>query len=426
MNIWLSVLLWSTYLMSLYFSVFWLLVFLDNSSGFFDRPKKTPKRTPLVTIIVPAKNEQDTITGTLQSIIELDYPADKIELISICNATTDKTAERVLEFIEAHPERDIRLIQTPEPGKGRAMNKALATAKGEFFACLDADSFVDSGSLKKMLAVFEEHDTNLAIVTPAMKIRSPKNLYQRLQRIEYMLSIFIGRLMSRIDCLYVAPGPFSVYRTETIRKIGGFDEHNITEDMEIAYRCQKEHLKITQCPDAWVTTVGPATMKGLYNQRNRWFKGGLLNTIKYKSILANKRYGDFGMIQMSINCLMFFFSSTAILFFTYYMIWPMLTQFRDLYLIGFDIWPLLTHLQFKFSLLYIDIEKVLIANFLMSLSLIFIWIAHKNAEESIKQTRWTIIPYMFVYYLALSLVALVVLAETAMGKKPEWSDAKGE
>ena len=139
--------------------------------------------------------------------------------------------------------------------------------------------------------------------------------------------------------------------------------------MEIAYRCQREHLKITQCPDAWVTTVGPATMKGLYNQRNRWFKGGLLNTLKYKAILANKQYGDFGMIQMSINCLMFFFSSTAILFFTYYMIWPMITQFRDLYLIGFDIWPLLTHLQFKFSLLYIDIEKVLIANFLMSLSL---------------------------------------------------------
>lgn len=337
MNTILSVILWATYLLSLYFSVFWFLVFLENSSGFFDKPKKNPKRTPAVTVIVPAKNEENTIQGTLQSIINLDYPPDRLEVIAICNATTDGTARKVEEFIRANPRRDIRLMQTPEPGKGKAMNKALRSAKGEYFACLDADSFVEPASLKKMLAVFEDHDENLAIVTPAMKIRSPKNLFQRLQRIEYMLSIFIGRLMSKIDCLYVAPGPFSLYRTATILKIGGFDEDNITEDMEIAYRCQSKHYKITQCPDAWVTTVGPGTAKGLYNQRNRWFKGGLLNTLKYKEILGSRAHGDFGMMQMSINCMLFFFSSSAILFFSYYMIWPLARQFWELYLIGFDI-----------------------------------------------------------------------------------------
>ena len=424
MNPFLSILLWSTYLLSLYFSVFWLLIFIEHAPGFFEKPKRKACKYPLVTIIVPAKNEEQTITATLQSVIELDYPTDKLEIIAVCNATTDRSMDRARTFISMNPKHNIRLIYSPKPGKGRALNQALSISHGEFFACLDADSAVDSGSLQKMLAVFEEQDNKLTIVTPAMKIRSPSNIYQRLQRIEYLLSIFIGRLMSKLDCLYVAPGPFSLYRTRTIIKLGGFDENNITEDMEIAYRCQREHLKITQCPDAWVTTVGPTTAKTLYAQRNRWFKGGLLNAIKYKDLLANPRYGDFGFLQMSINFMLFFFSATAILFFSYYMIWPFFTGFWRLYLIGFDVWPLLTHLSLNFSPLYIDIEKVFIANFMMALTLGFIWIAHKNANESLRQTRWTILPYIFVYYLALSLVALAVFAETAIGKKPQWEEKK--
>ena len=420
MNAWLTIILWITYLLSLYFSVFWLLIFLENYSGFFLRNSRKSAKHPLVSIIVPARNEENTICATLESLIGLDYPPEQLEILVICNATTDNTMEVTKRFIREHQNRQIRLIYQQEPGKGRALNRGLCVCHGSYFACLDADSIVDSQTLRKMLAVFESSGPETVIVTPAMKIRSPANLCQRLQRIEYLLSIFISRLMSKLDCQYVAPGPFSLYKTEAIRGLGGFDESNITEDMEIAYRVQKHHLRITHCPDAWVHTVGPSTAYDLYRQRNRWFKGGLINALKYRDLLGNKGYGDFGVMQMTINLLMFFFCMTAILFFGYYMIWPFFTQFYDLYLIGFDVWPLLTHLTFTFSLLYIDMEKVFVANFIMLLTLAFMWISHKNGDESLKETRWTIVPYIFVYYLVLSLIALVVIAETAVGKKQEW------
>lgn len=420
MNIWLSLLLWITYLLSLYFSIFWLLIFLENASGFFKKSTPGRHRNPLVTIIVPCKNEENTVAGTLQSIINLDYPSDRIETIVICNATTDNTISIVRNFITKHPGKNIKLIYQEKPGKGKALNRGLSIANGEYFACLDADSYVEPQTLSKMIMTFENSKPNTVIVTPAMKIKAPTNMCQRLQRIEYILSIMVSRLMAILDCQYVAPGPFSVYKTDTIRSIGGFDEDNITEDMEIAYRAQHNHLRITHCPEAWVYTVGPESARQLYRQRNRWFKGGLLNAIKYRSMLGNKAYGDFGILQMSINLLLFFFSMTAILFFLYYLIWPLIDQFYNLYLIGFDIWPLITHLKLTFSLLYIDIEKVFVANCIMIITLTFLWLSHKNAHESLKKTSWTIVPYIFAYYLVLSCIALIVLAETAVSKKQEW------
>lgn len=420
MNPWLSFLLWTTYLLSLYFSVFWLLVFLENLPGFFKKSSQQIIQKPTVSIIVPCKNEEDTIAGTLQSILNLDYPQDKIETIIVCNATTDNTILVVRNFITKHQGNNIRLLYQEQPGKGKALNRGLSIASGEYFACLDADSFVEPHTLSKMILAFQNSKPDTVIVTPAMKIRSPTNLCQRLQRIEYLLSIMVSRLMAFLDCQYVAPGPFSLYKTEAVRSIGGFDEDNITEDMEIAYRVQSKHLRITHCPDAWVYTVGPETAHQLYRQRNRWFKGGLLNAIKYRSMLGNKAYGDFGILQMSINLLLFFFSMTAIFFFLYYLIWPIIDQLYDLYLIGFDVWPLLTHLKLTFSLLYIDIEKVFVANCIMILTLTFLWLSHKNAQESLKKTSWTVVPYIFAYYLILSCIALVVLAETAVSKRQEW------
>ena len=94
--------------------------------------------------------------------------------------------------------------------------------------------------------------------------------------------IFVGRLTSQLDSLYVAPGPFSLYKTKVIRKLGGFDETSLTEDQEIAYRVQKHNYKIKQCFDGYVETEAPRAFKGFYKQRKRWYKGGLSCVYKYK------------------------------------------------------------------------------------------------------------------------------------------------
>jgi len=421
MNIWLNILLWISYFISLYFSVFWFLVFMDDS---LDRRKKTRpvlRKYPLVSVIVPAYNEEETIVGTLISIIGLDYPKDKLEIIVVNDGSKDSTKQIVQEFVRQHKRYNVKLINQKNQGKGAALNHGLRYAQGEYFACLDADSFVQKHTLKRMLKFYEEHDNDLVIVTPIMKVKNPKTIIQRLQRIEYIVIMFIARLMSHIDCLFVAPGPFSLYRTKVIQDLGGFDPDNITEDQEIAYRVQSRHMRIKQCPGAFIETIAPPTSHLFYRQRNRWFRGGLINALKYKHLFWNRSYGDFGFVQMSVNLLLFFLASITIFFAGYYMIWPIIKGLYDLSLVGFDIMPYIKNFTLYFNFLHMDIEKLFIIFSMFLIFIIMFVFAHRNSNERISQHGVVyLVPYFLVYYFALSFIAVIILVETVLGKKEKW------
>ncbi|MEK6938933.1 MAG: glycosyltransferase family 2 protein [Nanoarchaeota archaeon] len=261
MNEIINIILWVAYLISLYFSVFLLLVYLERKPSFRQESSSTHlHKFPLVTVIIPAFNEEKTILRTLESVNNLDYPKEKLEVIVVNDGSKDDTENIVKKYIQDKPH--FHLLSHPNCGKAASMNRALKLAKGEYFACLDADSFVDSFTLKKMLHMYEQDpDPQLVIITPAMKVYQPKNLLQRVQWLEYIIIILIARISSQLDCLYVAPGPFSLYRTKAILELGGFSEGHLTEDQEIAYRAQEKHYRIKQCPDGYVYTTAPKEIK---------------------------------------------------------------------------------------------------------------------------------------------------------------------
>lgn len=425
MNIVGSIVLWTSYVISLYFTIFWLIVFLNASPDFKKEEKEKRKLTkfPRVSVLVPAYNEEKSIVATLKSLINLNYPKEKLQIIVINDGSTDRTREKVEEIISKNKDIDMILLNQENQGKAASLNNALKIAKGKFFACLDADSVVDRRSLKKMLYVYQrERNKDLAIVTPALKVGKPKTLIQKLQRLEYLVALFVARLMSHLDCIYVAPGPFSLYRRNIIKKLGGFSEDNLTEDMEIAYRVQSHNYQLKQCFDAYVYTTAPANPKQLYKQRNRWFKGGFLNVLLYKKMLMNKAYGDFGLVQMSINLFTFFLSVSALSFFFYYLIWPILLNLKDLWVVRFDFLPYMKDIfNFNFHILNINITITFVLLSLLLITITVFVLSHKNARERVrKHGTLTIIPYFFIYYILLSLVAVVVIGELLLGKKQKW------
>jgi len=424
MDIVLSVLLWITYLLSLYFSIFWFIVFLDQRNNFKNQENQQIKlkKYPFVSVLVPAFNEGEVVKETILSVLNLDYPEDNLEVIVINDGSTDNTRKVVEEVVNDHKYRNIILINQENQGKAASLNNALKIAKGEFFSCLDADSFVDKFTLKKMLALYEDNDSDLAIVTPALKVARPSSIIQKFQRLEYIVAMFIARLMSYLDCIYVAPGPFSLYRASIIKELGGFDAGNLTEDQEIAYRVQKNNYKIKQCYNAYVHTIAPKTIKELYKQRNRWYKGSLANIIAYRKLMWNKKYGDFGIMQMSINLLVFLLCFTALFFFSYFLVWPIFRNIYNLYLVGFDILPYLKDIfDFDFSILNFNIPIIMIICFLLVISLSVFYLAHKNANERVRKYGvWHLIPYYLIYYLILSVMAVVIVFQMAVGKKQKW------
>ncbi|MFH1066267.1 MAG: glycosyltransferase [Nanoarchaeota archaeon] len=397
---------WILYAMSMFFLIFWLLNFMEKG---IEREKGKFDKFPAVTITMPVLNEGDTVRQTLLSAIALDYPRNKLEIIVVNDGSTDKTREIVEKVIWQHKETRIKLINhVKNKGKGESMNEALKIANGEFFTCLDADSFIESKALKKMLPYFK--DKRVGAVLPLMRVYKPKTMLEKMQWCEYIVNLFMKNIMAKKDCVHVIPGPFSVYKTEVIRTLGGFAENNITEDLEISLRLQKHHYKIIQLLGVSVFTVVPKTLKGIYKQRNRWYKGTMINLFNYKGLLFNKKYGDFGMVQLPHVFVSGALAAIMIILVGYTMIIkPFVRWLYDMSYINFDIifvfkrWLYLA--IYDFSILNFNITNVFFAATALACSLTFLYFAYKFTKEKILKNGIIAVPaYLILYSFIASSV----------------------
>ncbi len=409
-----EVILAAAYFLILYFTVFWLLVLFD---------RKEVKRIrlhsfPLVSVIIPAYNEERTIGECLRSVLGMDYPS--FEVIVINDGSADRTRQ-IVEEIRARSSVPLTLINQQNKGKGAALNAGLALAHGEFYASLDADSVVEPSILKKLLPYFV--DENVASVLPLLKIKDPKNVLQRIQRYEYIINMFHKILNSMLDAVHVTPGPFSVYRTSIVKQLGCYDEHNMTEDLEIAYRIQKHHYQIIQTTESAAYTIPPDNLRDLYYQRNRWYKGALLNTYNYRSLMFKKDYGDFGFVRLPTVILAGVLSIVVLVTLSYDASEYFFHKLITLSAINFDILTLLQNWSFNFHLLDLRYLELSIAFSVLTLGIFFMVISFRACKEKISRygrTFISLISYMLIYSFIVSFVWLMIGIEIFRGKIQKW------
>ena len=415
----LDIVLFSTYFLLLFFSIFWLLVLFFSNE---EKEKKKITKKPFFTTIVPAYNEEESILKTLKSLIELDYPKEKREIIVINDGSTDKTKSLVESFIEENPQQSITLINKKNEGKGRAMNIGIEKAKGEFFACLDADSFVSSDALNKMLPHFENE--NVAAVCPLLKVKKPSSVIEKIQWFEYIVNMFYRYLNYKVDCIHVTPGPFSIYRKKVIDKLGGFNEETITEDLEIAIRLQKHHYKIVHTFNATVETVTPKDWKSLFKQRVRWYKGSIDNAISYRKMMFNKDYGDFGYLRMPTIVLS---GCIAIILFLTLMQdlgSKMIDWFYGLKSINFDIITLIRNFSFEFNVLNLPYAKLFIAATLFAISIFIMIYSYRIIGEKLTKhgrTFVSLVTYILIYGVFITCVWIYIAFLFVSKKRVRWS-----
>lgn len=309
-----TLILYGSLFITLFFEVFLLITYLEIQEELTFEEKYLSndiERFPTVTIIVPCFNEEHTVKKTILSLLNLDYPKDKLSIIAVNDGSTDGT-RHVLTKFKNHPQ--ITIFSKENGGKHTAVNFALEKVKSDLVGCLDADSFVNPEALKKIVPFFD--DASTMAVIPSIKVHEPQSVLQYLQKIEYSWAIFLRRILSSLGALYVAPGPFSIFRIQVFQKLGGYHAGHHTEDLEIAMRMQKHHYKIVNSHSAHVYTVAPARLGALYKQRVRWTYGFLNNAIDYREMFFNKRYGHIGIFILPI--------ATSSIFSTLYLVGNML------------------------------------------------------------------------------------------------------
>jgi len=273
---WLTIIYLIYAFIGLYFLIFFLLIYFRNRKSLFNYPKITEKYE--VSFVIPVYNEEKSIKDSLNSLLNLDYPIKKIVVVN--DASTDNTEKIIKEMVKKH--KEIKLVSNSKNlGKSGSLNKGLEYVKTELVAIVDADSYPEKDSLKKLIGYF--NDEKVGVATPAIFVKNSNKFIEYLQAVEYVVIAWTRKLLGYVDAIYVTPGPLAVYRKKVLDEVGGFDINNITEDIEMTWRLTKYKYKREMNLSSKVYTTVPNKFKHWLKQRIRWNLGGLQTIIKYKS-----------------------------------------------------------------------------------------------------------------------------------------------
>ncbi len=411
MNAVATVFLYILTFLAMYVEVFFLVTFFEKRKEIVSHADDNPNRIyPNVTIIVPCWNEEKTVSGTVDSLLSLDYPKNALHIILVDDGSTDSTWA-VLKTFENIP--NISVYHKDNGGKHTAMNYGISVTKTEFIGCLDADSHVSSTALKRMIPYFD--NPKVMSVSPSIIVDNPKTIIEWAQKAEYQLSVYIKKMLGLVGGIHVTPGPFSIYRMKVFRDLGDYKYAHKTEDMEIAYRMQVNGYKIEQCHDALVYTKAPRTAYALYKQRLRWIYGFINNTIDYRRVIMRSEYGTFALFTIPAGIVSIFSAMYLFSFMVYSLFSFVYDKFLRIEAVG-KLWvgkP-------TFDLFFIDTHAfVFITIILYGLVLTSLFLGSKLANGKMKFTVGMIY-YILIYSVIAPLWLLKALWKTVTRKEVAW------
>lgn len=399
---------------AIFFESFILVTFLSKPARDARRRAPAAGAFPRVAVIVPCYNEETTVAGTTESLLALDYPADKLEIILVDDGSSDATPNAMARFAA---NSRVKIIRKENGGKHTALNAGIAATSAEIVGCLDADSFVDPAALKEIVPCFS--NPRVAAATAAMSVHQPKSLLEHMQNAEYVFGITLRHAAASVNGLYVTPGPFSFYRRSIIDELGGFRHGYQTEDLEMALRIQKAGYAIENAPRARVYTKAPKTIFKLIKQRTRWTTGFMRNVLyDYRELLGNRRYGALGGLVLPIGLTAI--ASGILLFFiaTYSLISHVITAVavRQGIPLAYALAPRFSSFDWFYlpSTMYILLG---ITTVLASISMIVIG---KKVSKTPMSLSFGVLSYLLLYGFVVPFWLMRATSDVALGRQRRW------
>jgi mycofactocin system glycosyltransferase len=189
---------------------------------------------PFVSVIIPVRNRPDDIAVCLRSLGELDYPADKLEIIVVDDASIDQTPDVVSRF----PVRLLLLKQHRQAPYCR--NLAARQARGELLAFIDSDCLADSAWLRELVPAFK--DKTLGAVGGIVDSYSHENGLDRYEKVKSSLRVSSHfRRSEQNDPFFYLPSCNLLVRRDLFLQLGGFNEELVVgEDVDLCWRMRKQ------------------------------------------------------------------------------------------------------------------------------------------------------------------------------------------
>jgi cellulose synthase/poly-beta-1,6-N-acetylglucosamine synthase-like glycosyltransferase/peptidoglycan/xylan/chitin deacetylase (PgdA/CDA1 family)/spore germination protein YaaH len=283
-----------------------------------DRLRRPHKRAsagfnPRVAVLIPSYNEEKVIVRTIRSVLNSDYA--NLRVIVIDDGSKDRTSDvareaYAVEIAAGH----VTVLEKPNGGKAAALNFALNFVDEDFYVGIDADTVIAADAVSKLIPHFE--DPRIGAVAGNAKVGNRVNLWTRWQALEYITSQnFERRALDLFHVVTVVPGAIGAWRTEAVKKAGGYPENTVAEDADLTMSLLEQGLRVDYEDRALAFTEAPINAKGLMRQRFRWSFGTLQAVWKHRAAFTK-------------NAAMGFFALPNILVFQ--MLLPLVSPFIDI------------------------------------------------------------------------------------------------
>ena len=229
---------------------------------------------PVFTVLAALYREAASVPGLLAAIEQLDYPAEKLDVVIAVEAD-DRETRAALDAVSTR--FPINVVAVPPGGprtKPKALNVALPFARGIYTVIYDAEDRPDTGQLRRALGAFRTGPANLACVQARLRIDNTDDSWLvRYFTAEYaaQFDVFMPGL-ARLGLPLPLGGSSNHFHTETLRKVGGWDAYNVTEDADLGMRLARFGYR-TGMIDSTTYEEAPAPLDAWLRQRTRWFKG---------------------------------------------------------------------------------------------------------------------------------------------------------
>jgi cellulose synthase/poly-beta-1,6-N-acetylglucosamine synthase-like glycosyltransferase len=247
---------------------------MRSAPGDLDAPLVDTGFRPRVSVLVAAKNEQAVVRHLVSSLLALDYPADRLQLVVVNDSSSDATGEILDELSREEPL--LRCIHRPDGaggGKSGALNAALAVATGEIIIVFDADHTPRPDVVRRLVRHFE--DPSVGAVQGRCAIRNPEDsLLTRLIAIDYMAGYLVNEYgRQSMFRLPAYGGANCAVRATSLRAIGGWNIESVTEDTDLTLRLVLRGERVRYDVTAVDEEEGVVTLGRYWRQRYRWARG---------------------------------------------------------------------------------------------------------------------------------------------------------
>ncbi|MCF8302276.1 MAG: glycosyltransferase [Bacteroidales bacterium] len=235
------------------------------------------KHTTTISVIIPVRNEEENIAKCLQSIINQDFPTEKLQIIIADDHSTDNTLKLCRSFQNQHSSFNIKIVENQSKGNGKkkAITHAISHASGNLIVTTDADTTTGPYWLRALVALYEQEKPKMILGPVAFY---PGNgFFSRFQSLEFLSLIGASAGAAGIGHPIMCNGANLAYEKKAFMEVNGFtdNENQVSGDdiflmMKIKKHFGASSIKFLKNREAIVQTSAQKQTSGFLNQRLRW------------------------------------------------------------------------------------------------------------------------------------------------------------